>query len=387
MAILYGCTMLHLKLSKTYFLKASIIKPIVLCLLLAQVQVASGQNSRYTYALGSEVSRGFIIRHHEYLGHLIKGQPTAVSISLWKSTYGAKIWEANYKYPDIVFKLGYHDLQNEEQLGKVITASTGMNFHLLGQPLFTNELQFYFGIGLAYATNPYNQDTNNQNIVISSPISYNGNLKLSYHHWFRQKLGVGIGVQLTHISNGAFKQPNNGINILSANLEVKYKISRLSPDYQPAPPDQILDRTLRFGVNARIGWAESTPIGSGSKPVYTLGVMAQKRVTLKSLIESGLEVFISKTLEYEIKHGPPLDGPTPDYKRVGLMVGHELIVNRLALVTQLGYYLYKPYYPNERIYSRIGLNYHFTSHLSAGITLKTHFAVAEVIEYGIGYRW
>lgn len=362
-----------------------IFRLIVIALFATQISVAQ-QSTKYSYSLGGEVSNGIIHRHHEHIGHLIKGMPVGVELSLQQHTFGAKAWEANYGYPDVDFKLSYYDLKNKEQLGQVVAVSTGMAFHLLGRKPFKNQLQFYFGMGIAYATNPYNQETNNLNNVISSRFSYNGNLKLAYHHQFGNRINAGLGLKITHFSNGSLKLPNNGLNIVSVNLMTSFKLSNQDPDYEPAPSNQKFNKKIRFGGVVRMGWAESAPPGSGIKPVYALSFIGQKRVSLKSLLDVGIEAFANKAIEYEVTHGHSFDGDTLDYRRVGLMFGHELVVNKLVLVTQLGVYLYKPYSPKERLYTRLGLKYYITDNLFASFSLKTHYAVAEVIEYSIGFR-
>lgn len=342
------------------------------------------QSAKYSYSLAAEVSKGFIYRNHEYVGHLIKGKPIGIELSLQQKTFGAKAWEANYGYPEVDFKLSYYDLKNKEQLGHVIAISTGMAFHLLGSASSKNSLQFYFGMGIAYATNPYNKETNNLNNVISSRLSYNGNLKLAYHHNFGSRINTGIGVKVTHYSNGSAKLPNIGLNLVSLNLMTSVRISNGTPEHIAAP-EQDINKKIRYGVVLRMGWAESSPAGSGVKPVYGLSFIVQKRVSLKSLIEIGIDGFANKAIEYEIQNGFNEDASL-DYKRVGFMFGHELVVNKLTLVTQMGIYLYKPYYPEERLYTRLGLNYYVTDNVFLGFSLKTHFAVAEVIEYSIGFR-
>ena len=363
-----------------------ILRLFILFILLTHISFAQ-QSPKYSYSLGAEVSNGIIHRHHEYIGHLIKGMPVGIELSLQKSTYGAKAWEANFGYPDVDFKISYYDLRNKEQLGHVVALSTGMAFHLLGKAPFKNQLQFYFGMGVAYATNSYNQEYNNLNNVISSRLSYNGNLKLAYHHQFGERLNAGVGLKITHFSNGSVKLPNNGLNLVSLNVMTSYKISKGKPDYI-SPPEKVqkIDKRVRFGAVFRIGWAESSPPGSGVKPVYSLGFIAQKRVSQKSILDVGIEGFANKAIEYEVTHSHSFDGDTLDYRKIGFMFGNELVVNKLVLVTQLGVYLYNPYAPQNSLYTRLGLKYYFTDKLFASFSLKTHFAVAEVIEYSVGFR-
>lgn len=365
--------------------KLLIVRAIVIFLFVAQISWAQ-QNAKYSYSLGGEVFEGFILRHHAYLGHLIKGRPSGFEISLKQQTNGSKSWESHYGFPEIAYNFSFYDLKNEEQLGKVLALSAGMGFHLLGKPPFKSDLQFYFGMGLAYATNPYNHNYNNLNNVISSTITYNGNLKLAYYHNIGSKVKIGLGVKLTHFSNGSFKLPNNGLNIVTANLMASYKFMDSITEFKKEDRERIMDKSLKFGAVVRIGFAESPPIGTGAKPVYGLSLVAQKRVSLKSLLEIGLEGFANKSIQSEIENSFDEEVIGTDYRRVGFIFGHQLVVNRLTVVSQIGVYLYKPYFPKDRFYQRVGFNYNFTDNLFGSVTLKTHFAVAEVIEYGIGYR-
>ncbi|MDX1701735.1 MAG: hypothetical protein R3250_14000, partial [Melioribacteraceae bacterium] len=75
-----------------------------------------------------------------------------------------------------------------------------------------------------------------------------------------------------------------------------------------------------------------------------------------------------------------------DYRRIGIVAGHELFINRLSLLTQLGYYAYYPYEFEGRTYFRVGLKRYFGEKLFGAVTLKSHGAKAEAVEFGIGIR-
>ena len=75
-----------------------------------------------------------------------------------------------------------------------------------------------------------------------------------------------------------------------------------------------------------------------------------------------------------------------DYKRVGLFVGHELFINKMSVETQLGYYVYYPFDFEGRTYFRVGLKRYFGEKWFGAITLKSHGAKAEAVEFGVGIR-
>ncbi|MCF6353410.1 MAG: acyloxyacyl hydrolase, partial [Cyclobacteriaceae bacterium] len=322
------------------------VRLIIVLVFVTQISWAQ-QSAKYSYSLGGEVFEGFIIKHHEYLGHLIKGRPAGFEISFKQQTNGTKSWEANYGYPEIAYNLSYYDLKNDDQLGRVVALSAGMGFHLLGKPPFTSDFQFYFGMGLAYSNNPYNKENNNLNNVISSPITYNGNLRLTYYHSFGKRIRVGAGLKFTHFSNGSFKLPNNGLNIFTANVMASYKLTTSTTEFKTDKKNYTLDKKVKYGAVFRLGFAESPPIGSGVKPVYGFSLIAQKRVSLKSMVEVGLEGFANLSIKSEIENSFDEDIKGTDYKRAGIMVGHQLLVNKLTVITQVGLYIYKPYYPNN----------------------------------------
>ena len=75
-----------------------------------------------------------------------------------------------------------------------------------------------------------------------------------------------------------------------------------------------------------------------------------------------------------------------DYKRIGLFVGHELLINKISLEAQIGYYVYQPFKKDIPVYDRVGMKYYFNKNIFGGFTIKTHLFLAEALEFGIGYR-
>jgi hypothetical protein len=122
-----------------------------------------------------------------------------------------------------------------------------------------------------------------------------------------------------------------------------------------------------------------------------LSTYADKRLSNISAIQVGADVFFSNFLK-ELIYYQSVAFPEKevtgdeDYKRVGLFVGHELFINRMSVITQLGYYVYYPFDFEGRTYIRVGLKRYFGKKLFGAITLKSHGAKAEAVEFGIGVR-
>jgi hypothetical protein len=56
-------------------------------------------------------------------------------------------------------------------------------------------------------------------------------------------------------------------------------------------------------------------------------------------------------------------------------------------VSQLGYYTYWPYAFENRVYNRLGIKRYFYKDILFGVvTVKAHWAKAEAVEFGLGFR-
>ena len=119
-------------------------------------------NSVFTFDIN--YSYGVIANHNPDILHLIKGHPESVLLSLNKKTYGLNDWEERFNFPDLGVSFLYQDFKNPD-LGYNYSLYAHYNFYL-----FKRNLQLAFGTGLAYTTNPYDQDTNFENRAYSTRI-------------------------------------------------------------------------------------------------------------------------------------------------------------------------------------------------------------------------
>ena len=63
------------------------------------------------------------------------------------------------------------------------------------------------------------------------------------------------------------------------------------------------------------------------------------------------------------------------------------MIDRLAVVMVLGTYAYSKAKEDGPIYDRIGLRYYCKNNLIVNFSLKTHFANADFLDFGIGYQF
>jgi hypothetical protein len=347
------------------------------------------QQKEYTSYMDVNYFRGNIALHNNDILHLIKGHPEGYILSWNKKTYGFNDWEQRYNYPDYGVTFAYQNLKNPDVLGDVSSLYAHYNFYF-----FNRNLMFRIGQGLAYAEKIYDKVGNYRNNAYGTHLMSSTFVMLNYKkERIVDRVGLQAGFSLIHYSNANVKAPNGSTNSLTFNLGVTYNLDENELEYQHTleETDKQFTQSIKYNVVFRTGINESDIVGSGQFPFYIFSGYADKRINRKSAFQLGTDVFFSNFLKelilYRSVAFPDENiSSDEDYKRVGIFAGHELFVNRISLVTQFGYYVYYPYDFEGQTYLRIGLKRYFGEKWFAAMTLKSHGAKAECVEFGIGVR-
>ncbi len=345
------------------------------------------QDKTHTSYFDINYFKGTIALHNNDILHLINGHPEGFILAWNKKTYGFNQWEQRYNYPDYGVSLVYQNLKNPV-LGNNLSLYAHYNFYF-----FKRNLMFRIGQGLAYNNNPYDKETNFKNVAFGSNLMSSTYVMLNYkkQHLFNN-FGIQAGLSLIHYSNANVKAPNASINTIALNLGVIYNFEEiLAFQKNLDETDNKFTQPIKYNLVFRTGINESDVVGSGQFPFYVFSVYADKRINRKSALQFGTDVFFSnflKDLIYYKSVSFPEDNISgnEDYKRVGVFAGHELFVNKTSIETQLGYYVYYPFDFEGRTYFRLGLKRYFNDKWFAVLTLKSHGAKAEAVEFGIGVR-
>ncbi|MCL6295548.1 acyloxyacyl hydrolase [Jejuia spongiicola] len=347
------------------------------------------QEKEHTSYLDLSYFKGNIALHNNDILHLIKGHPEGYILSWNKKTFGYNDWEQRYNYPDYGISFAYQNLKNEV-LGEVSSLYAHYNFYFLKR-----NLMFRIGQGLAFTTNPYDKDNNFRNIAFGSKLMSSTYVMFNYKkERVLDNFGFQAGLSLIHYSNANVKAPNTSINSLTFNLGVTYSLDDEDLEFVTTLPetnDEKFTQPVKYNLAFRSGVNESDVVGSGQFPFYILSAYADKRINPKSALQFGTDVFFSnflKELIYYKSVAFPEENVSgnEDYKRVGVFVGHELFINKTSLITQLGYYVYYPFDFEGKTYFRVGLKRYINDKWFGALTLKSHGAKAEAVEFGIGVR-
>lgn len=333
---------------------------------------------------------GTILEHNPDIGHLITHHPEGFVLQYNIKTFGEKEWERRHNYPDWGFTFAFQNMKNPN-LGELYGLYSHISWYFLKRNLRLTVSQ-----GIAYATNPYDSETNFRNNAFGTSLLSATVLKLNYHRpniW--KGFGLQSGISLFHYSNGNFKAPNTSTNTFALNLGVNYQLdTEFEPEYIPRGEREKFLEPIRFNLALRTGINESDVIGLGQHPFFVISAFADKRLSKSSSVTLGSELFLSYFLkdliEYRAIAFPEFDySGDEDFKRVGLFVGYELRINKLAPFVNLGHYIYYPYDFEGRTYNRLGIKRYFgeNEQLFGIISVKSHAAKAESIEFGMGFRF
>ncbi|HEY1040460.1 MAG TPA: acyloxyacyl hydrolase [Bacteroidia bacterium] len=330
---------------------------------------------------------GFIMQHRNTMGHLVKGHIWGTEVNLAKPTKGSQYWHQENNYPEQGICVNYMNLANPEQLGSLIALAPFYDIPLSDKER-TSRLYMRLSSGFALATKKFDPITNHKNNVLSTRISAYINFKWYYKFNLSERLRLDAGLSFSHASNGKYKAPNLGVNMLTLNTGLTYKFKdkdskpiSLTDSSSIAKSKHEIYGIVAFGVN------ETEPAG-GPKFLaqsYTIGYYFNKRNTHK--FGGGFDAFYDQSVMQDI-----FDVDTVRYSKkskyiqVGIRGSYSYCVGRLAFPVEFGYYLHTNYTGDGMFYHRIGARYYTKNNIILTFSLKTHWAVAHYFEYGAGYR-
>ena len=333
--------------------------------------------------IGAYAQGSFILAHTYAIKHLVASHPTGFELNLQRQTTGRAPWHGWYHYPKVGLALVYYDFHNPV-LGQSYAASVYLNKSI--SRTARHDLSFRLGTGLAYLTNPYNQQTNHKNTIASSALNATLQLRFEYDQALTEHLGLLLGLGLNHYSNGATTKPNFGVNLPSMVLGLNYHQLRPAPVAATLAPDPAEVGQHFYTISTSLGYKQRNEGDPKKYLVNSLTLAAGRRVNRKSNLLLGVEGFYDRSLLATLRDTARDQRSLPDVKKAGFFLGHELLFGRLAFVSHLGFYVYNPYKSNQFYYERLGLKYQFTSLLFGAIDLKIHRGAADVIEFKAGIK-
>lgn len=370
----------------TFMMKYIRNATVLFCALILFRVDSKGQDSIRTGSwLTLDLHYGFIVPlYTSSMNILIDGHVPAFELDYVNKPASQDNWLNAYHCPEMGLAFFDAYLNNPAQLGTEYGFYPFVNFHL--KRSFKEGLYFRVGIGMAYFPTIFSASDNHKNDVIGSHLDGIINLRLNYHIYLSKTIRLETGLGLTHCSNGAFQTPNLGINLVTANVGLSYAMGNGKKSAEIPFTDTVKTKRFENDFFAAVGGSEIEPPGGKRYLDVTLSYIAFRRLSSKSKLGIGVDVFNNQANAERLKVDSVFLKNNLDITQFGLKAAYELMLGNLSLPLEMGGYLYTRYNGNGYVYNRIGVRYYAGKHFIANITLFTHFAKADFIEWGMGYK-
>lgn len=336
------------------------------------------------------INYGFLIAHHLEM-EIYNSHFPSFEFSVAQATYGRHQWESFYNYPTLGLSYWNAWLGNSRDLGQAHALFPYISF-----PLSKNkkhEFNLRLGAGLAYLTKKFDRLTNYKYNAIGSHLNAAVNLQLEYRWKPLHHLQLSTGVQLMHFSNGSMKTPNYGLNIPALTASLALRINkensqiqrRLRPNLTMYEFDGSDDVDVKIGTT--FAMKEMGDTDGKRYYVYSGFVSGMKNLSYKHRVGMCFDLSWDGSDARLIARTNTESYPKRTLTKPGLSAAYELVIARTSFNFNLGFYLGGKDKSEGMTYYKVGVHYLIGKNIFANLTLKTHFARADYIGVGLGYRF
>ncbi len=333
-----------------------------------------------------KIHMGMDLPFYKALRYLTKDNIYAFDISVSFPTYGKDYWEKLYRYPRQGVGFSYWSLGNNQVFGKAYVLYTFINI-----PFFKPSEKFSFNYqiscGGAYLPKIFDIYEDHLDRAIGSHTNIYIHLGIDGKIMLSPSCGLVIEAGATHLSNGKTRSPNYGINAGSFSLGLNYLFDNKGATIKdPEIP----------GFNKR--YVQSVICSAGTKVYDNLSgkkyFVSSVSYNLERIISHKRKIGLGADLSFDgsISEALASEDGTPEKQfdkliRFGLHASYTIRYKQLIMGIQIGHYLYSKYTVITPFYNKISLQYLINKNLFGSISIKSHMAKADCLEYGIGYCW
>ncbi|MCK4345308.1 MAG: acyloxyacyl hydrolase [Bacteroidales bacterium] len=352
------------------------------CLNISYSQNESQEKS--TFIIGIRSHYGFIIPHSKSVTEISGTNPACFEIDFNWHLKSRNVWQYCYCYPRTGFSVFYVNYMNPDVLGSSVSIIPFIEPFINTHRKISWSVRF--GIGPAYMTTVYDEETNPANKFYSTHLSYIALLNFGMNYRMNERLNFRLAGNWNHISNGGLKSPNAGINFPTVNVGMDYSFTPALFEERYKDPSIVVNPQKNRYDFIFLGTAKKITRERDRSPVFGVSVNYSRVVGRISAISFGAE-WISDHSKKDIIRRDIItndNGEYLDYHRCAFLVGHELLLGRFIFYQQLGIYFYAPYKAMDPVYQRYGLSYILSKHLYIGINIKAHRHVADFMDLRLG---
>ena len=360
-----------------------------------------------SHLAGFNIEPGRVLQTHPYVqGENPENKPFTKYLALTAlygvQTDGRKLWQQLYNYPVWGGGLFYGNFFDSGELGTPFALFMFIDIPFIRWERWSINGEVRFGMSFGWKS--HDPFENGFQYPLGSFSTIFGDMGIKAVMQVSGHIDLSAGFGFTHFSNGSVKLPNYGLNMIAPKIGIKYLfekkpefIKNEKPKYKPEMEWLVLFspsyRQVAFGYHDENN--DSVAVAFDYK-IFNLSSTFNYQIT--HLVKFGAGFDLSYNEAYGttaiIVDGIPEKGPWQfkDKVLLGVYPSFELVINKVSLILQPGFYLYRQKV-DEGIetpssYQRIGLKYHFSDHWLAGLNVRAfNFSKADFIEFNFGYRF
>lgn len=332
---------------------------------------------------------GFLIAHRSVMGHLVSQHAIAGEVGVVFQTRGRRYWNQAYKYPRIALNMYVGNLGHDDILGHSFGLYSCASMPLASKKWY--EFSAKAGVGLVYMNKRYHQQNNPLNIGISTPINVLVLLGIESRFKIKNNSAITLSLDATHFSNGATTVPNFGLNLPFVSIGYQHKIQQsnwvnqngevVSFDRTDVIPNQ---KRWEFGVMAIGSVKEIFPVNQKKYGIFGLNLIGRRFFNQKVGMEMSFDLMSNQSIR---DFNAEIEKTFAEMLQLGVYTGYILPLDKFHAIVGMGVYVRDKYKPADLFYHRVGMRYVFKNGINMNLTLKSHWARADYVEYGIGYTF
>ena len=337
-----------------------------------------------SWYIGAKYYGGYTFSPYERISNL-EAHTKAFEVIVSRQTFGRRPWEQIHGYPRIGLAIDYIDLGKPKLAGQVLGIIPHIQWTMLGKN--SSVLALRFGTGIGYFNTIFNPITNYRDKAISTPFNACLQLNLIYTQRIFKYMEFNAGIGMTHFSNGSLRVPNSGINIPGIFVGANYILNK---------PENYIHRTAEelspkkkdyFYAYSAVSFETRGFDREEHYIIYSLSALYGRQISPISKLGAGMDFFYDKTVPSDSLGNVIPARHITDPLQLGIKIEHELVIGKLGLITNAGVYIYHPTTENGLFYQILGLKYNILPNLFIITALKTHFAKADFIQFGLGVNF
>ena len=332
---------------------------------------------------------GLVVPHHADMAYFINNFSYGLDFNFGMTKYN-RSWYKYLNYPEVGFGMFYNTFGNSEIYGYGLSGYGYILSNLFRSKQFS--MQSKVALGLGIVNKSFHVDKNPYNHVFGSTMNVFINLGLLARYKIGPRWSISGNLSINHLSNGAIKKPNHGINTVMYGLGVEYNLNNAGDPDIAAKVRAPLSNARDVVFFLSIGTSQSSLYKQDYYPAASFNINHLWWISKKTAWGIGVDgiYYGAAPFEYSGTTSQFLDGEKnytfSDKMYGGLFGSYNFQFNHTQIFAHVGVYLLYTIKPIQLIYPRMGVRQQIYKNLYANFSIKASFFKAEFIEFGLGYR-